>query len=78
MMTVKETKDMFSLYDSIISKPVSFLPYKLDGGRSIVEVTSTETKYKKDGIVEKDLFLEKFIFGKDGKIHTVRQWRAAW
>jgi hypothetical protein len=28
--------------------------------------------------VEKDLFLEKFIFGKDGKIHTVRQWRAAW
>ena len=78
MMTVKEQKDMFSLYDSIISKPVYFIPYELEGVRSLVEVTSTETKYKKDGSVEKDLFLEKFIFGDDGKIHTVRQWRAAW
>ena len=78
MMTVKDQKEMFSLYDSIISKPVYFLPYELDGIRSLVEVTSTETKYKKDGTVEKDLFLEKFIFGDDGKIHTVRQWRAAW
>ena len=78
MMTVKDQKEMFSLYDSIISKPVYFLPYELDGVRSLVEVTSTETKYKKDGTVEKDLFLEKFIFGDDGKIHTVRQWRAAW
>ena len=78
MMTVKDQKEMFSLYDSIISKPVYFLPYELDGVRSLVEVTSSETKYKKDGTVEKDLFLEKFIFGDDGKIHTVRQWRAAW
>ena len=78
MMTVTDQKEMFSLYDSIISKPVYFLPYELDGIRSLVEVTSTETKYKKDGTVEKDLFLEKFIFGDDGKIHTVRQWRAAW
>jgi len=78
MMTVKDQKDMFSLYDSIISKPVYFLPYELDGVRSLVEVTSAETKYKKDGTIEKDLFLEKFIFGDDGKIHTVRQWRAAW
>ena len=78
MMTVKDQKEMFSLYDSIISKPVYFLPYELEGVRSLVEVTSTETKYKKDGTIEKDLFLEKFIFGDDGKIHTVRQWRAAW
>jgi hypothetical protein len=78
MMTVKEQKDMFSLYDSIISEPVYFLPYEQEGVRSFVEVTSVETKYKKDGTVEKDLFLEKFVFGKDGKIHTVRQWRAAW
>mgnify|MGYP006086929875 CR=1 FL=1 len=77
MMTVKVQKEMFSLYDSIISKPVYFLPYELEGVRSLVEVTSTETKYKKDGTVEEDLFLEKFIFGEDGKIHTVRQWRAA-
>ena len=78
MMTVKDQKEMFSLYDSIISKPVYFFPYELEGVRSLVEVTSTETKYKKDGTLEKDLFLEKFIFGDDGKIHTVRQWRAAW
>ncbi len=78
MMTVKDQKEMFSLYDSIISKPVYFIPYELEGVRSLVEVTSTETKYKKDGTIEKDLFLEKFIFGDDGKIHTVRQWRAAW
>ena len=62
MMTVKDQKEMFSLYDSIISKPVYFIPYELDGVRSLVEVTSTETKYKKDGTIEKDLFLEKFIF----------------
>lgn len=78
MMTVKDQKEMFSLYDSIVSKPVYFLPYELEGVRSLVEVTSTEIKYKKDGTIEKDLFLEKFIFGDDGKIHTVRQWRAAW
>ena len=62
MMTVKDQKEMFSLYDSIISKPVYFIPYELEGVRSLVEVTSTETKYKKDGTIEKDLFLEKFIF----------------
>ena len=78
MMTIDNQRDMFSLYDSIISKPVYFLPYELEGVRTLVEVTSVETKYKKDGSVEEDLFLEKFIFGKDGKIHTVRQWRAAW
>lgn len=78
MMTINDQVEMFSQYDSIISKPVYFLPYELDGVRTLVEVTSSETKYKKDGTIEKDLFLEKFIFGKDGKIHTVRQWRAAW
>ena len=78
MMTTNELKEVFSLYDSIITEPIYFLPYELDGVRSIVEVGSNETKYKKDGTVEKDFFLEKFIFGEDGKIHTVRQWRAAW
>lgn len=78
MITINEQQEMFSQYDSIISKPIYFLPYELDGVRNLVEVTSSETKYKKDGTVENDLFLEKFIFGKDGKIHTVRQWRAAW
>lgn len=78
MMTSDDVKEMFSQYDSIISDPIYFLPYELDGVRSLVEVGSNETKYKKDGTVEEDFFLEKFIFGEDGKIHTVRQWRAAW
>ena len=78
MMTSDDVKEMFSQYDSIISDPIYFLPYELDGVRRIVEVGSNETKYKKDGTVEEDFFLEKFIFGDDGKIHTVRQWRAAW
>ena len=78
IMTSNDVKEMFSQYDSIISDPIYFLPYELDGVRRIVEVGSNETKYKKDGTVEEDFFLEKFIFGDDGKIHTVRQWRAAW
>ena len=78
MMTSNDLKEMFSQYDSIISDPIYFLPYELDGVRRIVEVGSNETKYKKDGTIEEDFFLEKFIFGDDGKIHTVRQWRAAW
>ena len=78
MMTSDDVKEMFSQYDSIISDPIYFLPYELDGVRSLVEVGSNETKYKKDGTVDEDFFLEKFIFGEDGKIHTVRQWRAAW
>ena len=78
IMTSNDVKEMSSQYDSIISDPIYFLPYELDGVRSLVEVGSNETKYKKDGTVEEDFFLEKFIFGEDGKIHTVRQWRAAW
>ena len=72
MMTSDDVKEMFSQYDSIISEPIYFLPYELNGVRSIVEVGSNEIKYKKDGTVEEDFFLEKFIFGEDGKIHTVR------
>lgn len=78
MMTSNDLKELFSQYDSIISDPIYFLPYELDGVRKIVEVGSNEIKYNTDGTVEEDFFLEKFIFGEDGKIHTVRQWRAAW
>jgi hypothetical protein len=77
-MTTNELKEVFSIYDSIIAKPIYLLLYELDGVRSIVEVGSNDTKYKKDGTVEEDFFLEKFIFGEDGKIHTLKQWRAAW
>ena len=62
IMTSNDVKEMFSQYDSIISDPIYFLPYELDGVRSLVEVGSNETKYKKDGTVEEDFFLEKFIF----------------
>jgi len=62
MLTVDNLKEMFSSYDSIISKPVYYLPYDLEGVRSIVQVTSTETKYNKNGTVEEELLLEKFIF----------------
>ncbi|MDC1235553.1 hypothetical protein N8Z58_04760, partial [Flavobacteriaceae bacterium] len=61
VMTSNDVKEMFSQYDSIISDPIYFLPYELDGVRSLVEVGSNETKYKKDGTVEEDFFLEKFI-----------------
>jgi hypothetical protein len=77
-MTTNELKEVFSIYDSIIAKPIYLLLYELDGVRSIVEVGSNETKYKKDGTVEEDFFLEKFIFGEDGKMHMLKQWRAAW
>jgi len=62
MLTVDNLKEMFSSYDSIISKPVYYLPYDLEGVRSIVQGTSTETKYNKNGTVEEDLLLEKLIF----------------
>ena len=52
IMTSNDVKEMFSQYDSIISDPIYFLPYELDGVRSLVEVGSNETKYKKDGTVE--------------------------
>ena len=44
MMTSDDVKEMFSQYDSIISDPIYFLPYELDGVRSIVEVGSNEIK----------------------------------
>ena len=75
---VDDIKEMFSEYDSIITVPFYFLPYELDGVRRVVQVSLNQTKYKKDGTIEEDFFLEKFVFGDDGKIHTVRQWRAAW
>jgi hypothetical protein len=77
-MTTNELKEVFSIYDSIIAKPIYLLLYELDGVRSIVEVGSNETKYKKDGTVEEDFFLEKFIFGEDGKINMLKKWIAAW
>jgi hypothetical protein len=80
MMTVDNLKEKFSSYDSIVTKPVFFIPLELDGVRSMVQVDYKVIKYNKNGTVDKDLFLEVFIFGEEGKIRTIRQWTAtaAW
>jgi hypothetical protein len=79
-MTVDNLKEKFSSYDSIVTKPVFFIPLELDGVRSMVQVDYRIIKYNKNGTVEKDLFLEVFQFGKEGKISSIRQWTAtaAW
>ena len=78
-MNVEILKEEFSNYDSIISSPVYFLPYKQVGNSSeFVNVTTVETKYRKNGEVEVDRFLEMFVFGDDDKIHTIRQFRTEW
>jgi hypothetical protein len=78
-MNVEMLKEEFSNYDSIISSPVYFLPYKQVGSISeFVNVTTVETKYRKNGELEVDRFLEMFVFGDDDKIHTIRQFRGEW
>jgi hypothetical protein len=78
-MNVEMLKEEFSNYDSIISSPVYFLPYKQIGNTSeFVNVTMVEIKYRKNGDVEVDRFLEMFVFGDDDKIHTIRQFRTEW
>ena len=78
-MNVEILKEEFSNYDSIISSPVYFLPYKQVGNTGeFVNVTTVETKYRKNGEVEVDRFLEMFVFGDDDKIHTIRQFRTEW
>jgi hypothetical protein len=79
IMNVEMLKEEFSNYDSIISSPVYFLPYKQVGNTGeFVNVTTVETKYRKNGEVEVDRFLEMFVFGDDNKIHTIRQFRTEW
>jgi hypothetical protein len=78
-MNVEMLKEEFSNYDSIISSPVYFLPYKQAGSnREFVNVTTLETKYKKNGEVEVDRFLAMFLFGDDDKIYKIRQFRTEW
>jgi hypothetical protein len=72
MMTAANLKEKFSSYDSIVTKPTFFIPLELDGERNIVQVDYRVIKYNKNGTVEKDLFLEIFIFGEEGKILTIR------
>jgi len=78
-MNVEMLKEEFSKYDSIISSPVYFLPWKRVGSSfEFVNVTTVETKYRKNGAVEVDRFLEMFVFGDDNKIYKIRQFRTEW
>jgi hypothetical protein len=78
-MNVEMLKEEFSNYDSIISSPVYFLPWKRVGSSvEFVNVTTVETKYRKNGAVEVDRFLEMFVFGDDNKIYKIRQFRTEW
>jgi hypothetical protein len=75
-MNVEMLKEEFSNYDSITLSPVYFSPYKQAGNTSeFVNVTIVETKYRKNGEVEVDRFLEMFVFGDDDKIHTIHQFK---
>jgi hypothetical protein len=77
-MNVEILKEDFLNYDSIVSAPVYFLPYKLGDIREYVLVPSLETKYRKNGKIEINRFSEVFVFGDDNKIHTIRQFRSEW
>jgi hypothetical protein len=43
-----------------------------------VQVVSNEVRFLKDGTVEKERVLEKFMINKEGKVFAVRQFDAAW
>ena len=53
IMTVDNLKEKFSSYDSIVTKPVFFIPLELDGVRSMVQVDYRVIKYNKNGTVAK-------------------------
>ena len=78
-MDVNMLKDYFSQYDSIQKKVLYYLPYKVETWNgNIVQVGAVETRYNKNGTVEKDRLIDKFIIGKDGLVHTIREWGADW
>ena len=71
--------EMLSSYDSINVTAVYYLPYKVEGwDQSGVQVVSKEVRYLKDGGIEKERLLEKFMISKEGKVTAVRQFDAAW
>ena len=71
--------EMLSSYDSINATAVYYLPYKVEGwDQSVVQVVSKEVRYLKDGGIEKERLLEKFMISKEGKVTAVRQFDAAW
>ena len=63
-------------YDSITRTPynVTSVSSGLDDSYTIISVPFTETRYAKDGSVERDRVFERFIFNSDGKIARVNKW----
>lgn len=75
----KNLSEMLSSYDSINATAVYYLPYQVEGwDQSIVQVVSKEVRYLKDGGIEKERLLEKFMISKEGKVTALRQFDAAW
>ena len=78
-MDVNMLKDYFSQYDSIQKNILYYLPYNVETWTgSIVQVGAVETRFNKNGTIEKDRIIDKFFIGKDGLVHTIREWNADW
>ena len=78
-MDVNMLKDYFSQYDSIQKNILYYLPYNVETWPgSIVQVGAVETKFNKNGTIEKDRIIDKFFIGQDGLVHTIREWNADW
>ena len=78
-MDVNMLKGYFAQYDSIQKKVLYYLPYTVDTWTgSIVQVGAVETRFNKNGTVERDRIIDKFFIGKDGLVHTIREWSADW
>jgi len=56
IMTSNDVKEMFSQYDSIISDPIYFLPYELDGVRSLLRLVLMKPSTKKMVLLRKTFF----------------------
>tara|TARA_B100000965_G_scaffold405216_1_gene438383 strand:+ start:1710 stop:2213 length:504 start_codon:yes stop_codon:yes gene_type:complete len=65
-------------YDSLTrgAYNVTSISSGLEGSSTIISVPFTETRYLKDGSVEKERVFERFIFNSEGKIARVNKWTA--
>jgi len=65
-------------YDSLTrgAYNVTSITSGLEGSSTIISVPFTETRYLKDGSVEKERVFERFIFNSEGKITRVNKWTA--
>ena len=78
-MDVNMLKDYFSQYDSIQKVIKYYLPYTVESwSGSIVQVGAVETRFNKNGNIEKERVIDKFFIGEDDMVHTIREWKADW